>query len=106
MAYLTRADIDAAKDIKVEDLEVPEWGGTVRVRGLTGGQRSDIEATMVAINGQRIEIRREALREMRLRVVASSLVDGDGRRMFSDKELNALAEKSASAIDRIFDKAH
>ena len=31
MALLTRDEILAADDIKTEDVEVPEWGGDVRV---------------------------------------------------------------------------
>ena len=33
MPYLTRDDILQAVDLKYEDVQVPEWGGVVRVRG-------------------------------------------------------------------------
>ena len=39
MTYLSRDAILQREDIKTEDVEVPEWGGTVRVRGMSGVQR-------------------------------------------------------------------
>ena len=40
--YLTAETILNAEDFRYEDVECPEWGGTVRVRSLSGGQRSVI----------------------------------------------------------------
>lgn len=102
MALLTKADILAADDLPTEDVEVPEWGGTVRVRGLSGSQRSLVEATMVAAKGQAVEIRVEAFKTLRERLVAASLVDENGKRLFSDAEVGVLGEKSGNALTRVF----
>ena len=45
-ALLTKEQMLAADDIKSERVEVPEWGGDVMVRGLTGTQRDAWEASM------------------------------------------------------------
>jgi hypothetical protein len=44
-SYLTRDAILQAPDLQGEDVAVPEWGGTVRVRGLSGAQRDAYEAS-------------------------------------------------------------
>jgi len=105
MALLSKADILGADDIPHEDVTVPEWGGTVRVRGLTGGQRSLIEATMIAAKGQEVSVRTEAFKTLRERLVAACLVDESGKRLFSDKEVGALAEKSGKVLGRLFEIA-
>ena len=102
MALLSKADILGADDIPAEDVPVPEWGGTVRVRGLTGAQRSLIEATMVAAKGQSVTVRTEAFQTLRERLVASCLVDEAGKRLFTDKEIFKLGEKSGKVLGRLF----
>lgn len=102
MALLSKKDILAADDIPHEDVPVPEWGGEVRVRGLTGGQRSLIEATMIAAKGQAVEVRTEAFKTLRERLVGSCLVDDEGKRLFTDKEIPQLAEKSGKVLGRLF----
>ena len=100
---LSRDQILQADDLQTEDVEVPEWGGSVRVRGLLGSERDAFEASMVHMrgNGQR-ELR---LANMRARLVVMSVVDENGRRMFTDADVKALGDKSAAALDRVFDAA-
>jgi len=47
MSLLSKTAILAANDLKSEDIEVPEWGGAVRVRSFTGRERDAFEASMV-----------------------------------------------------------
>ena len=49
--FLTREEILAKTDLPYEDAEVPEWGGWVRIRALSGKQRDAIEASIVEMNG-------------------------------------------------------
>lgn len=95
---LTRADILAAKDDSVELVEVPEWGGTVRLRGMTGSERDGWEADLVAAERKGL-----VPRDLRVRRVAMCLVDEDGRRLFGDKDLAELGRKSGTVIDRLDD---
>ena len=99
---LTRDEILAARDIRVERVEVPEWGGEVLVRGLTAAERDefDLSAT-VERDGKRVI----NFQQLRARLVAMSLVDEHGKRLFSDADVEYLAAKSGAAIGRIFDIA-
>lgn len=111
MPYLGREDILEADDIEKREVEVPEWGGTVIVRGLTGEERDDFEAefaeydpdsSLIEVEGERQKIN---LKNARARLVARCVVDEDGGRVFSDDDVRRLAKKSGKALDRVYDVA-
>lgn len=102
MALLSREDILDVDDKVYEDIEVPEWGGEVRVRGMSGTQRDDYEASILHQNGSD---RKVNLANARAKLVARCLVDADGRLLFSADDVRALGRKSARALERVFDKA-
>ena len=52
MPILNKAAILAAEDLKTETVAVPEWGGEVRVRTLTGTERDAFESGLVAEGGK------------------------------------------------------
>lgn len=97
-----REQILSAQDIPTREVEVPEWGLTVTVRGLSGGARDAIEATYTAADGS---LDRERFGNFRAAVVAKAIVDEEGDRVFSDADVEALGEKSSLAIGRIFEAA-
>lgn len=99
MAYLGKADILEASDLQYEDVAVPEWGGVVRVRGLTGRERDAFEAAVASAKGKDVRLN---LQNVRARLVALSVVDGDGARLFDERDIGALGEKSAQALERVF----
>ena len=47
MTLLSKTAILTANDLQTEDVEVPEWGGAVRVRSFTGRERDAFESSMV-----------------------------------------------------------
>lgn len=98
MKLLTRDEILQAPDLPVEEVEVPEWGGVVRVRALSGAERDALEASIVEQQGSNVRIN---LHNMRARLVAMSVVDENGKRIFSDEDIEALGRKNAQALDRI-----
>jgi len=99
---LTREQILAAADIRREQVNVPEWGGSVWVRGLTAAERDlfDLAAT-VEQNGRRVV----NFEQLRARLAAMTIVDENGERLFSDDDVELLAAKSGAAVGRIFDVA-
>jgi hypothetical protein len=97
MAYLTRDEILTVQDRQFEDVEVPEWGGTVRLRGLTGQERDRLEASVISKQGKVTN-----LTNFRARLCALAIVDEDGERIFSDADVAALGIKSAAALERVF----
>jgi hypothetical protein len=102
MPLLKRDDILQAPDLMTEEIEVPEWGGTVRVRGLTGTERDQFENSVVEMRGKKVQVE---MHNIRAKLAALSIVDENGRRLFSDADVEALGGKSASALDRVFSAA-
>lgn len=102
MTLLSKAEILAAADLKTEDVTVEEWGGTVRIKGLSGTGRDAFEESLFTGSGAN---RKQDLRNIRARLVAATLVDENGARLFSDQEVAELGAKSAAALGRCFDAA-
>ncbi len=96
---LGRDAILAVSDLPSVDVEVPEWGGSVRVRMLTGGERDAFEVSTLTRKGKTFETN---LVNMRARLVALTAVDENGARLFSEDDVTALAAKSAAALNRVF----
>lgn len=103
MDFLTRDQILQAVDIQTEEVEVPEWGGKVLVRGLTGTERDALEAGMLEIKNRGNQ--RVNLTNMRAKLVSMSIIDQNGKRLFKDRDIEALGAKSALALNRVFDVA-
>ncbi|MFI0900560.1 hypothetical protein [Streptomyces sp. NPDC020983] len=93
---LSRDEILAMDDIKTVPVTVPEWGGkVVLVRGLSGAQRDEFEATNRR-NGE------QNLTNIRARFLVRCIVNEEGTRIFADQDAAALGKKSSAAIDRIW----
>jgi hypothetical protein len=99
MAILTRQAILACNDLKTETVSVPEWGGEVIVRSMTGAQRDEYEAAVMQQRGKNVQIN---LRGARARMVAWTVVDENGQRLFEPNDVDALGEKNAAALDLVF----
>jgi hypothetical protein len=97
MARLSRDQILEADDLKTEEIEVPEWKGSVVVRELRGRERDAFE------EGSLDKQRNLKMTNMRARLVALSVVDEDGKRMFTAKEAELLGDKSATALNKLFE---
>ena len=95
MAALTKAKILEAQDLPREELDIPEWGGSVWVRTMTGCERDAWEQSIVS--GGKTD-----LTNIRARMAVKVVVDEKGERLFDDAEAKQLGRKSAPALDRIF----
>lgn len=102
MGLLTRDAILATQDLPFEDVEVPEWGGTVRLRIMTGTERDAFELSTSATNS---EDKKRNYENLRARLVALTAIGEDGTRLFSDEDVAELGRKSSAALDRCFEVA-
>lgn len=92
--YLTAESILNADDFRYEDVDCPEWSGTVRVRSLSGGQRSVIT--------QRVQDKE--LEDLEETLAVMGCVNEDGERIFTNKDIEKLKKKSNTPIARIAKK--
>jgi hypothetical protein len=100
--FLTASDILAIDDGATETVWIPEWKTSVRVRSISAAERENLMRGSVVIEGK---TRRFDAPQMRVKLAALAMVDADGKRMFSNHQVEALGKKSAKAIDRIADVA-
>jgi len=105
MGLLTRDAILTADDLKREEVDVPEWGGSVLVREMTGTERDQYERRMVQAKGNKPGINLDGLVNMRAWVAVRCIIGEDGKQLFSEKDVAALGRKSAAALDRVYDVA-
>lgn len=102
MALLSKDAILGAQDTEYEDIEVRQWGGTVRVTSLSGADRDAYESAMVAATkGDTAGAAR--LQNFRAKLVAKSLVDEKGNRLFTDADAKALGEKNGKVMGELWD---
>lgn len=99
---LTREQILGANDLVFEDVEVPEWGGMVRVRCLTAAERDAFEAAIMRQTASGVQVE---MTNLRAKLCAMTIVDEAGNRLFSDEDAKLLGQKSAAALQRVFDVA-
>jgi hypothetical protein len=99
MGTLTRETILAAQDLPVKTVAVPEWGGDVFVRSMTGAERDQYEQALMAARTPDGKVN---IANVRARLMAFCAVDENGKRLFEDADIEALGAKSAAALDRVF----
>lgn len=100
---LTRDQILATEDLTTEKVKVPEWGGSVIIRELTGTERDAWESSIVKADAKgNITFNSKNMRARLLSIVA---VDEKGKQLFTSKDIEALGAKSAKIVDRLFQVA-
>lgn len=92
-----RERILAAKGLHTETMEIPEWGETITIRSLTVAQREAIDTLVSEAkkSGQPISV--FAL------IVGFSILDEDGRRVFSNEDIRLFDDHNSGPFERIWD---
>lgn len=95
---LNREDIIACKDRKIVTVDVPEWGGTVHVRGMSGEERNSYEMLLYA---------KETIdySNVTARLLVRCICDDKGNRIFSDDDDKMLGAKDANVLYRLAETA-
>jgi hypothetical protein len=88
--YLTPDAILEADDRPTADVEVPEWGGHVRVRALSLESYLDLK-----------EQAGDDERQLTRMMLHEALVGEDGEPMLTLEQAGALLDKSATAIGKV-----
>jgi hypothetical protein len=99
---LDKKTILNADDLPREQVVVPQWGGEVFVRTLTGTERDEFEQSCLTSRGKNKEMN---LKNIRARLCVLCICQEDGTRLFDARDVEALGKKSSSALDLIFSVA-
>lgn len=92
---LSKKAILEAKDIKTKEVDVPEWGGAVCIRVISGADRDVFEQ---AYSEKKMDA-------FRTRFLVLTICDASGERVFTNDEVEALNKKSSKVLTRLFDEA-
>ncbi len=94
MSMLTRDQILAAKDYSTSIVDMTEeWGGEIKLKALSLKQQVEYEAL------------RENMEESIMYLVMCSCVDEQGNQIFNKDDIEALTNKDAQAILKVFKEA-
>lgn len=88
---LTADEILAAQDLEERIVEVPEWGGAVKIRGLTKAAQQQVRRQATGPDGQVDADRLEIL------MLAACVIEPQ----FTEEQVERLKQKSATAVDRV-----
>lgn len=110
MTCLTREQIVAACDLKMEKVFVPEWADDdpeayVMVKSWTGAERDAFEKSVTLLNVDDPTLSKIDIENYRSKVCLFSICDDQGRLLFGINDLQLLEGKSAKALTRVFTKA-
>lgn len=96
---LDKQSILAANDVAKELVHVPEWGGDVYVKGMSGAERDKFESSIVKMNGKDQTFN---MTNFRAKLASLTICDEAGKRIFTDADIIELSSKSALVLQRIF----
>lgn len=107
MKILTKDQILAVDDLRYETVEVPEWGGVVRLRTMTGAERNRFEARIVSQSrgsGSAVKVDHKGLKAL---LLSMTMVDEKGSPFFASEEEaeKCFAERSGTVQHLLFEKA-
>jgi hypothetical protein len=101
---LTRDEILKCYDLKVEEVRVPEWGGSVWVKVLSSGERDRYEAEWLKFR----ELENGDVKDsshFRAFLASRVLCDESGNPLFAQADVRTLSSKSGAALTRVTEAA-
>ena len=72
------------------------------VRGMNGAERDKFESGIVEMRGKEQTLN---MANVRAKLASLTLCDEEGKRLFSEQDVQALSQKSATALQRVFSVA-
>lgn len=92
-----------------EQVDVPGWaealqpGEVIYVKGMTGSERDSFEDSM-SVTGKN-GTRAVSLKNFRAKLVARTVVDAQGRHLFTPSDIASLGELDATDLQTVFEVA-
>jgi hypothetical protein len=93
MALLNRDAILAANDVATTDVEVPEWGGSIRVRSMTVAEQNEFAKRVSADDKSSVGAW----------LMSKLAIDDHGSSIFKPEDIAELEKKNAKAVGVVVD---
>lgn len=97
-------DILKRNTLKTKVIEVPEWGGTILIRELTGKEKIPIDQGAIEISQARQKgaLSADTVARWQAQAVVSGWINEDGSLVLQPSDIDELlAKKEGSVIERI-----
>lgn len=98
MAVLTKGAIFNSKDLPTQEVQIPEWGGSLFVRMLTAEERDAYEGSNFKLVNGKPEAN---MSNARARFAVLVACDENGKPIFVADDAPELGRRSSRAVDRI-----
>src|ERR1044072_1020754 len=104
MSLLDKATLlaAAAQPLPIENVDVPELGGHVYIRAMSGIERDAWEKSLIRGKGKRAEV---DTTNVRARLVGRGLCKEDGSRLLDDGDALALGNLRVDVLNQLFTAA-
>lgn len=93
---LSAKSILDANDLAFEDVDVPEWGGSVRIATMSATARDAFESSILSTKNK------ITTDNIRAKLLARCLVDDKGDLLFKDADVEKLGKKNSKVVDKLF----
>ena len=93
---LSKEQILNARDREIVKVEVPEWGGSIYLKSLSGSDRDEFESISVQAN------EKKNWKNIRAQLLVYTITDESGNKLFEKKDIEKLGAKSGKVLDRLF----
>lgn len=99
---LTAVDILSAQDSRIERVDLPELGGFVYVKSMTGRQKDAFDNSLLVTN----EGKREVVPlNARAKYLVHVICDAERNPLFTEADIERLGDKSSAILDRLWKAA-
>jgi len=95
---LSKDEIFACNDVRIEEVSVPEWGGTVYVKTITAKEQ---DAWSAEVTDQK----KENKANFQASFLVMCICNESGELLFDRSDADMLGNKSAGALNKVFNVA-
>lgn len=99
-----KQSISAAKDIKLEEMKIPEWNTKIWVSALTYKERNEALEGANISSSPDAKVSAEQIQNFTMSVIIAGVRDAQGNRVFNKDDVGMLMGKNSSVIDEISTK--
>jgi len=99
VTLLDRGRILSGAPLASVDVEILEWGGAVRIREMTAGERDAFDVLLLD-GDQHLDFR-----NYRAKLVIATACDEEGKLLFGHGDVESLTRLGTGAMDRLFEAA-
>ena len=101
---MTRQEILNSRNFGIKEIDVPDLG-KVSIRKWSGKDRAKFLQASITVESGNVDVKYEKIFDNMSLVVALSLCDESGVRLFNDDEIDLVSEMNADIIQTIYQES-